>query len=49
MRWLVLLVLLVPVAAVPYPYPIEASWFADRYTSADWAAALDEFGSQGGR
>lgn len=39
----------VPAIAVPYSYPIEASWFADRYTSQDWGYALDEFGSQGGR
>lgn len=44
-----LLALIVTVNAVPYPYPIEGSWFADRYTSQDWGFALDEFGSQGGR
>lgn len=26
-----------------HPYPIEGSWFADRYTKKEWSQALDDF------
>lgn len=31
-----------------YLYPIEASWFADRYTLSAWNKVLDQFAQQGG-
>lgn len=30
------------------PYPIEASWFAQRYTSQEWQTAMNQFSSLGG-
>ena len=29
-------------------YPVDASWFADRWTTDDWVNTLTEFQSQGG-
>lgn len=31
-----------------FPYPIEASWFADRTTHDEWILAMDNFQSIGG-
>ena len=33
---------------VPFPYPVAASWFKDRYYEEEWDQTLDKFGKQGG-
>lgn len=46
--WALLSIHAISVNNVKYPYPIEASWFADRYTLDSWNKALDQFQLQGG-
>lgn len=31
-----------------FPYPIEASWFSDKYSYKDWFTAIENFQSIGG-
>ena len=41
-----LTLLVVVVSAVPYP--LDASWFANRWTLSDWMSTLTEFQQTGG-
>lgn len=31
-----------------HPYPIEASWFSDKYTHEEWESTIENFESIGG-